>query len=151
MQLDTIHFANWKTNERIYVYTLIDLRSRWAWAQYSERISPPDSAAFVAAAQTAAPFQFSLIQTDNGQEFGNQFELRLRERGISQRRIRLGRKNDNAHIERFNRTIQDECLGRWPAAPSIPERLTTYLEFYNTKRLHLGIQCKTPADVLQRY
>jgi len=151
IQLDTIHFANWKTKERIYVYTLIDLRSRWAYAQYSERISPPDSAAFVAAAQAVAPFRFTLIQTDNGQEFGSQFELRLKERGISQRRIRLGRKNDNAHIERFNRTLQDECLGRWPTASAIPDRLETYLEFYNTKRLHLGIQCKTPADVLQSY
>jgi transposase InsO family protein len=151
MQLDTIHFANWKTKQRIYVYTLIDLRSRWAYAQYSERISPPDSAAFVAVAQAVAPFKFTLIQTDNGQEFGSQFELRLKERNIAQRRIRLGRKNDNAHIERFNRTLQDECLGRWPTASSIPDRLETYLEFYNTKRLHLGIQCNTPADVLQRY
>jgi transposase InsO family protein len=67
--------------------------------------------------------------------------------GIAQRRIRLGRKNDNAHIERFNRTIQDECLGRWPAIAGIQERLTAYLDFYNTKRVHLGLQCRVPLDV----
>jgi transposase InsO family protein len=151
LQLDTIHFAHWQTKERYFVYTLIDLKSRWAYAAYSERISPADSVAFVAAAQKAAPFVFSLIQTDNGQEFGAQFEQKLTQRSITQRRIRLGRKNDNAHIERFNRTIQDECLGRWPAKAGIQKRLTAYLDFYNTKRLHLGLQCLTPVEVLQRF
>lgn len=112
MQMDTIHFSNWQTGERYYVYTLIDLRSRWAYAEYSSRISPEETIAFVRRAQRATPFAISLIQTDNGQEFGRVCEAFLLEHGIAQRRIRLGKKNDNAHIERFNRTLQDECLGR---------------------------------------
>lgn len=151
LQLDTIHFANWKTKERYYVYTLIDLKTRWTYAQYSPRISPDESAAFVKRARRAAPFSFSLIQTDNGQEFSRGFELQLAAINIAQRRIRLGRKNDNAHVERFNRTLQDECLGRWPAAAGIQARLAAYLDFYNNHRLHLGLQCMTPAGVLQRY
>lgn len=151
LQLDTIHFTNWKTKQRYFVYTLIDLKSRWAYVEYSPRISPEESALFVERARRAAPFGFSLIQTDNGQEFSNAFEQSLTALGIAQRRIRLGKKNDNAHIERFNRTIQDECLGRWPAVAGIQERLTAYLDFYNTKRVHLGIRCMTPAGVLRRF
>lgn len=151
LQLDTIHFANWRTKERYFVYTLIDLKSRWGYAEYQARISPVESAQFVARAQRAAPFAFQLIQTDNGQEFGPQFESQLKQQGIRQRRIRLGKKNDNAHIERFNRTLQDECLGRWPAVAGIQGRLTAYLDFYNTRRLHLGIQCMTPLEVLRRF
>lgn len=153
LQLDTIHFANWRNQNktRYYVYTLVDLKSRWTYAEYSSRISPTESAAFVARAQRAAPFVFQLVQTDNGQEFSSAFEQQLTAKGITQRRIRLGRKNDNAHIERFNRTLQDECLGRWPAPQSISEKLKEYLEFYNTKRLHLGLQGRTPSEVLQRF
>lgn len=151
LQLDTIHFVNWRTKERYFVYTLIDLKTRWTYASYSPRISPLESAEFVAAAQRAAPFVFELIQTDNGQEFSKRFEAELSKQGITQRRIRLGKKNDNAHIERFNRTLQDECLGRWPAVQSISEELKKYLEFYNNTRLHSGIQYRTPAEVLQRF
>lgn len=151
LQLDTIHFTNWQTKERYFVYTLIDLKSRWAYAEYRTRISPAESTQFITKAQRAAPFAFQLLQTDNGQEFSSQFEAELTKQSIPQRRIRLGKKNDNAHIERFNRTIQDECLGRWPATAGIQKRLTAYLDFYNTKRLHSGIQYRTPLEVLQRF
>lgn len=151
LQLDTIHFTNWRTKQRYFVYTLIDLKTRWAYSEYSARISPHESSLFVAAAQRAAPFVFTLIQTDNGQEFSKQFEAELTKLNITQRRIRLGRKNDNAHIERFNRTLQDECLGRWPGIPGIQQKLDTYLDFYNNTRLHSGIQYRTPQEVLQRF
>lgn len=151
VQVDAIHFADWRTKQRCFVYTLIDLKSRWAFAAYSSRLTPELSSYFVAAAQKAAGFSFKMIQTDNGGEFGRRFEHLLEIQGIQQRRIRLGRKNDNAHIERFNRTIQDECLGRWPNPLYIPEKLQDYLVFYNTKRLHLSLQGKTPLSVLQSY
>ena len=151
LQLDTIHFTNWKTKQRYFVYTLIDLKTRWAYAEYSARISPHHSSQFVLRAQRAAPFVFGLIQTDNGQEFSRQFEVELQKVNITQRRIRLGKKNDNAHIERFNRTLQDECLGRWPGIPGIQQKLDTYLDFYNNSRLHSGIQYRTPLEVLQRF
>lgn len=150
LQLDTIHFADWKTKQRYFVYTLVDLKTRWAYAAYSHRISPLESSQFVTAAQRAAPFGFELIQTDNGQEFSTQFEHQLTKMGIQQRRIRLGRKNDNAHIERFNRTLKEEALGRWPTPSSIPGKLKEYLEFYNTSRLHSSLQYRTPMEIVAK-
>ncbi len=42
------------------------------------------------------------------------FEDRLTSQGISIRHTRLGRPNDNAHIERFNRTFgKEECTGKY--------------------------------------
>ncbi len=151
VQVDTIHFYDWRTKQRHYLYTLIDLKTRWVYAEAAADIHPAASAGFVLRALGRFPHHCKVIQTDNGQEFGNAFEAALHRRGIRQRRIRLGRKNDNAHIERFNRTVQDECLGRWPAPPSIPKLLKEYLEFYNTIRLHSGIQYRTPFEVLQRF
>jgi len=37
------------------------------------------------------------------------YETRLESKRIKIRHTRLGKPNDNAHIERFNRTIQEEC------------------------------------------
>ena len=150
MQMDTIHFKHWRTKQAYYVYTLIDLKSRWAYAEYSPQINPRDTTRFVKRAIEQLPFTVQLIQTDNGQEFSTVCEVFLSSLGIAQRRIRLGKKNDNAHIERFNRTLQDECLGRWPDETHIQERLRRYLDFYNTKRLHCSLQSFTPAEVVAK-
>lgn len=153
VQVDTIHFnEKWgKSKQKHYLYTLIDLKTRWVYAMGSDMINPKVSAYFVTEAQKYFPHGFKVIQTDNGQEFSGQFEQRLKHSGIAQRRIRLGKKNDNAHIERFNRTMQDELLGRWPTSSTISSKLTEYLAFYNTERLHSGLQYKTPLSVLQRF
>lgn len=150
LEMDTIHFKDWKTKQAYYVYTLIDLKSRWAYAEYAPRISPNRTNDFVLSALSQLPFHVQLIQTDNGQEFGRTCEAYLNAHDIQQRRIRLGRKNDNAHIERFNRTLQDECLGRWPDESGIQERLRRYLDFYNHKRVHCSLQSFTPREVVAK-
>ena len=53
------------------------------------------------------------MQSDNGLEFSEHFAQRLKSNNIALRHTRLGRPNDNAHIERFNRTIQEECTGNY--------------------------------------
>jgi len=69
--------------------------------------------------------------------------------GIRHRHSRVRKPNDNAHVERFNRTIQEEFLDHLPRDVSfINEKLPEYLVYYNTKRLHLGIGLKTPQDIL---
>jgi transposase InsO family protein len=61
------------------------------------------------------------------------------------------RPNDNAFIERFNRTIQEECVQDTSAfSDELYGKVLSYLAYYNEKRLHLGIQCQTPAEMLQR-
>ena len=121
----------------------------------STRILPGLAAKTVLDAQVAFGFSFAMVQSDNGPEFGRYFEDQLRRQGISVRHSRLHRPNDNAHIERFNRTIQEECIGgHWRR--SVPlrlqqEKLTNYLDYYNNDRVHLGIQLRTPQQMLQRF
>ncbi|MBL8030699.1 MAG: transposase [Candidatus Doudnabacteria bacterium] len=70
------------------------------------------------------------------------------------RHSRLHRPNDNAHIERFNRTIQEECIGHsWDRSVPLPSqqaKLCAWLGYYNTQRVHLGIHMLTPMQMLQR-
>jgi transposase InsO family protein len=150
IQVDTIHI-HLPDGSRIYVYTLIDLFSRWAYAEVSERISAQLSVDFVLRAKKKAEFLFEMIQSDHGPEFSKWFTHSLERKKIVHRHSRVRTPNDNAHLERFNRTIQEECLDQTANSVSnfkkvIPE----YLEYYNNERLHMGINYQTPQEVLQR-
>lgn len=155
VQTDTIHYICPLTKRRRYVYTVIDLHTRMAHAEVHNRILPGLAANVVLHASQVFGFTFALVQADNGPEFGRYFAQRLASQGVFVRHSRLGRPNDNAHIERFNRTVQEECLGNRLAHTTtnkvVQARLTAYLDYYNTQRVHLGIQCRTPEEMLQRF
>lgn len=150
LELDTIHIIA-PDGSRIYIYTIIDLYSRWAYAEVVEKIGVHQSAAFVRRAQTAAPFQFTMIQTDHGSEFSTRFTHRLLQKDIQHRHSRVRQKDDQAHIERFNRTIQEECFDRVEhSVRSFRAALPGYLRWYNTERTHMGINYQTPFDLVPR-
>lgn len=152
VQVDAVHLtSSWRSRHRAYLYTLIDVYSRWAYAEYSPRLSQELSIQFVARAEAHAGFHFGTVQADNGTEFGRHFESCLNVRGTAVRHSRVRRPNYNAHIERFNRTIQEECVGSAnPFSDELYGKVLTYLAYYNDERLHLGIQCRTPLEMLQR-
>ena len=153
VETDTIHYICPLTKARRYVYTVIDLYTRMAYAEVHPRILPGLAANVVLHARNEFGFDFTLVQADNGPEFSRYFEQVLRGHHMPVRHTRLGRPNDNAHIERFNRTIQEECLGSTITYKTntthIQAKLDKYFEFYNFKRVHLSLQYKTPAEMLQ--
>lgn len=146
VQVDTIHLME-SPYRRIYVYTLIDVYSRWCYAYATERINTRLSIEFLRRAQTKAPFKFSCIQSDHGSEFSKHFTRMIK---MLHRHSRIRRPNDNAHLERFNRTLQDECL-RYSAlnVKMLRRTIPGYLNYYNNQRLHLGLNLKTPAAIIQ--
>lgn len=150
LQADTVHILA-PDGTRIYVYTLIDLYSRWAYAEVVEKIRAETSASFVKRAQKKSSFRFEMIQTDHGSEFSIWFTHSLWRMNIKHRHSRVRQSNDNAHIERFNRTIQEECLDRTiQTISSFKIALSKYLPYYNSERLHMGINYQTPLEVLRR-
>ncbi len=150
VQIDTIHIIL-PHGERLYIYTLIDLFSRWAYAEVTEKISAQASVYFVRRAQKISPFQFEMIQSDHGTEFSTWFTHGLKTRKIAHRHSRVRQSNDNAHIERFNRTIQEECLDRTANTfENFQKEIPVYLKYYNTERIHMGINYHTPQEVLRR-
>jgi transposase InsO family protein len=148
VQMDTIHLMI-SEKKRIYVFVLIDVYSRWVYVKAFERISAKISIDFLREAERSATFSFSMIQTDHGPEFGKWFVERVSK---SHRYTRIGKPNDNAHIERFNRTVQEECLDKTErTVVSLNRALKTYIPYYNSKRLHMGINFKTPEEMVPRY
>lgn len=153
VEIDSIHF--WTKVPRVYLSTMIDVYSRWAYAQQIVALRPGHSIQTVMTAQRLAPFQFACIQSDHGSEFGRYFTNTLLRHGMRHRQIRVRKPNDNAHIERFNRTLQDECgseLRKYITNPKwFTRTLHEYLEYYNTQRIHLGLDGQIPLEVLRRY
>ncbi len=153
VQTDTVHYVCPYTKRRKYVYTVIDLYTRMTYAEIHPNILPGLAAKAILNAEARFGFKFNMVQADNGPEFSRYFEEVLRRKDIPTRHSRLHRPNDNAHIERFNRTIQEECLGRYLdfTVPNqqIQAKIDKYLEFYNTKRVHLSLQYRTPSQMLQ--
>jgi transposase InsO family protein len=151
VQTDTVHYVLPDGKKRVYLYTVIDVYSRWAYAEYHQRILPDIAAQVILRAQIHAGFMFRMVQADNGPEYSRWFTDRLARSGIATRHSRVRRPNDNAHIERFNRTIQEECFrGLRPRAETARWVLEEYLRYYNEARLHLGIQLQAPAQVVAK-
>lgn len=144
VEMDTVHLMISK-KKRIYVFTLIDVHSRWVYAKAYERMNGKTSVIFLAEAQRHAPFSFRMIQSDHGPEFSSFFVERIER---NHRYTRIGKPNDNAHIERFNRTLQEECLDKCERkVEALNYALRAYLRYYNHERLHLGINLKTPIEL----
>ena len=148
VEADTIHVGR-KDGSQLYIYTLIDVCSRWTYALPAERISANGGAVFVKAASSTAPFSFKTVQTDHGPEFSKWFTKKLDEKDIEHRHTRVRRPNDNAHIERFNRTIQEECIMRLPHNLKVwSSEIPDYIRYYNTDRPHQGLDWLTPVEKL---
>lgn len=148
VEIDTVHVG--APEERLYLYTLLDVHSRWAHAIPSLRISTHRSLSFVDASRDLAPFNFQTLQSDHGPEFSKWFSKRILERGLSHRHSRIRTPNDNAHLERWNRTIQDECIRKLPRNLRIwRKEIPEYLRWYNEERPHMGLEMKTPAEILK--
>ena len=148
VEVDTIHLMTGEKT-RIYVFTCLDVYSRWAYARAYTKSNTRNAIDFLRRAQTEALFTFFMIQSDNGPEFSTHFTERI---PIEHRHTRVRRPNDNAHLERFNRTLQEECIDtRRPDVTLINRQLPEYLFWYNEKRHHFGLKLETPIAIIKRF
>lgn len=77
VQLDTIHLMT-GLKTRIYVMTLIDVHSRITYAKCYEKLDSAIGTRFLHEAEHHSVFDFDMIQTDHGLEFGSWFVERVK-------------------------------------------------------------------------
>ena len=92
-----------------------------------------------------------LITDNGGQYVSREFKQYLRENRISHSRARPRHPQSNGKLERFHRSLKEECIrrngmGTLDEARAIVAR---YVEEYNTRRPHASLNYLTPADYLQ--
>ena len=153
VQTDTVHYVNPLSHSKFYIYTVIDLYTRMAYAKISPNLTEKGAAEAIFEAQKFMGFSFKMVQSDNGAEFQTHFQGWLNGKGIKTRHSRVRHPNDDAHIERFNRTLRKECIGQYNPNKNIDfieRKLNRFINYYNYDRIHLGIYLKTPYEVLQR-
>lgn len=143
VEFDTIHFVD-KYRKRSYVYTAIDVYSRYAYAMISKKSNTHMTLKFLRQVKKYFPFEIKCIQTDNGPEFGKYFTDHC---NIRHRHNHPHSPNENGHLERFNRTIQEE-MPKHKLCIFINDDVSEFIEHYNIKRMHMGIKFKTPAQML---
>lgn len=147
VEMDTIHIPI-TDKRRLYVYTVIDVTTRLAYARAETKANTGNSVRIFNRLKLRFPFGIECMQSDHGPEFGQYFTNKIQAR---HRHSRIRTPNDNAHVERFNRTIQEELLNQLPKDVTIiNKQLPKYLKYYNTKRKHLGLGLLTPTEMLAK-
>lgn len=84
-----------------------------------------------------------VLQTDGGSEFKGAFARQARDYCVRHRIARPYKKNEQAYIESFNRTLRKECLGwttyRVEELPTLQSEVRAFLDRYHYHRPHLGL------------
>ena len=89
-----------------------------------------------------------LVQNDGGPEFKDEFTDHVLEYCDRDRISRPYKKNEQAFIESFNRTLRKECLGWQTYNPDqlnyCTQIVESFLERYHYHRPHMGLGMKPP-------
>ena len=143
IQMDTVAFGH------LFAFTGVDIYTKEAEVVLRPSLTSDDGAAFL---RTAMARRFTgrveVLQTDGGPEFKGAFAQQARTYCERHRIARPYKKNEQAYIESFNRTLRKECLG-WGTYQAtdltrlIPE-VDAFLARYHYHRPHLGLSPMRP-------
>lgn len=146
IQMDTVDFGG------IYAYTAIDTYTREGQVVLRPTLTAGDGAA--ALCELMSYFgRCQLLQTDGGSEFEGEFLTMLPNYADRHRVARPYRKNEQAHIERFNRTVRHECLGwakyREAQLAALQAHVEEWLDYYHFVRPSMAFEpMQTPMEFL---
>jgi len=162
--VDTFFVGTLKGVGRVYLQSVLDCHSRFAWGRlYTSKL--PVTAVHVLNEDVLPMFEaheakILTILSDNGREFCGRpdrhpYELFLQLEGIEHRTTKVRRPQSNGFVERLHRTLLDEHFrikGREKWYESVEEMqkdLDAYLTAYNHERTHQGrgMEGKTPYQV----
>ena len=93
------------------------------------------------------------LRSDNGPEFiADALQDWCHEHGIIRQCIQPGKPNQNAYIERFNRSFREEILDAWVfvSLADVRERSEDWRIMYNTERPHQSLSDAPPSIFLPR-
>lgn len=138
-----------------YTLTAIDVAGRFAYARTYTNHSSDRARDFLKCLIQRAPFAITEIQTDNGSEFSQHFHEACRVLDITHYHTYPRSPKMNAFIERFNRTLSEECLVYNRAllrddVDGFNATLSEWLHWYNYDRPHEGLGLISPMEYYER-
>ena len=152
VEVDTVYLTNNFGGKDLFITNVIDVCSRATYSVIDYSYGQLSTAKAVLKAQEYMGIKFKLVQCDNGREFGSHFKQLIEKQGIAVRHTRVRMPNDNAHIERFNRTMRDEQIGPYTGRRlhDVDKSIKDYLIYYNYVRIHTTLGM-TPMQMLQSF
>jgi transposase InsO family protein len=154
LQMDVKHVMPYLSGLKytVFEYAIVDIFSRFKQAVILPELNT-DSAIFaLQVLLPTLPFKTDFVQTDNGLEFQSRFAKFLEDNKIQHYHIHKSSPNENAVIERSFRTDEEEFYSRrtknFKSLEELNQAYQEYLKYYNTERYHLGINLKTPIQVV---
>lgn len=145
VQMDSVVFGE------VFAFTAIDIFSKESAVLLRPTLEAADGHAFL---HTCLPGHFDghvdIIQTDGGREFQGLFSQDVLLYCDHHRIARPYKKNEQAFIESFNRSLRKECLG-WakyqPAQiPQLTLQVEDWLRYYHLERPHISLGMRPPLS-----
>ena len=145
VQMDTVDFGE------LFAFSGVDIFTKEADVVLRPSLTSHDGLAFL---KTSMERRFSgyaqLIQTDGGPEFKDEFKAHVLEYAGRHRVARPYKKNEQAFIESFNRSLRKECLGwskyKVKELPTLTREVNAYLEYYHKERPHISLGMRPPLE-----
>ena len=137
-------------NQRRFIITCTDLHSHFAWAWATRSHASAAAAQFFRLIQAVFPFAIEAVLTDNGSEFQRHFAAALADRLFTHWHTFPKTPRMNAHCERFNRAVQEECIDYHYDLLFLDDptdfnlELLRWLSWYNLERPHFSLPLPIP-------
>lgn len=144
VQMDSVDFGE------IFAFTGIDIYSKEVDVLLAPSLTGHDGYLFLKQSMQRRFNGFvETIQTDGGPEFKDEFKQHVLEYTKRHRVAHPYKKNEQAYIESFNRSLRKECLG-WSKytlleLPILIQEVEEYLQYYHGERPHISLGMRPPT------
>ncbi len=143
IQMDTIDFGE------LFAFTAVDIYTRKVDILLAPALTAHYGYQFLAQSMKRRfDSHVHLLQTDGGPEFKDEFKRNVTKFCDRHRVARPYKKNEQAYIESFNRTVRKECLGwikyKADQIETCNKVVESFLDRYHYHRPHMGIGMKPP-------
>ena len=151
LELDTI--VRFIDGTKRYILTAVDTKTRTAFAGVYTNHGSSSASDFLKRCLAVLPDCPTHIQTDNGSEFAKYFRQTATTLHLTHYHTYPRSPKMNAHVERFNRTLQEEFIiyHRDLLRDNVlvsNQKLIEYLLWYNGERPHHALGLKSPFQCM---
>ena len=148
---DTVDLGGKKEN--VYAFTAIDIFSKEPSVYIGSNLEMSTGAEALRYHKKYYG-QVETHQSDNGSEFQADFVVEAMWEGSDHQYSRAYKKNEQAHIENFNKSLRSECFPkggeyRKQDIPQLQKIADAYCEHYINRRWHMGLpEMMTPKQFI---
>ena len=144
----------WCNPAKRYIFSAIETHSKLAFSRMYKNGSSYNARDFLLRLYYLVNEKDFYVQSDNGSEYHKYFDKACKDLKLEHYFSRVKTPKDNAYIERFNRTLEDEFfqMGNYiDDVDLLNSLLTEWLIEYNFNRPHKSLGYVSPINFLSQF